>query len=381
MTEKQSALYSEYIIDGVPQKLTPAAVLDACLCEAALREGPVNDEYEAIVDESRDPDLKPCRTVDNEIELYASMTESVKTRAFPTSFPESYSCCRIATALLDKIWKQGHFRLGDLNLGLEWKWNSKELGSMDAFYSSVCSAAEYIDALGLKISSYRYEHSTGVSAFAVKAGLSNQELDGQEDFFEELPFKTEHPRLGRASLHPSHILPDPHSWLIYIPFDVCEYRMGGSTLAQAQGVSGSVAPNVGDADYFMDCYEVVRELVEDRIVLAGVTVGDGGLYSALSRMVSDKAGMSVDLSSLAQTNPQSGLARLLFAEVPGVVIQIADIDYDYVDAELLLQDVAFYPLGHPDPDQEGVRILSSDRSAIHNILESIIRSQSSEGED
>ena len=37
MNEKVSALYSEYIIDGVPQELTPARILDACMVEDGLR--------------------------------------------------------------------------------------------------------------------------------------------------------------------------------------------------------------------------------------------------------------------------------------------------------------------------------------------------------
>ena len=72
------------------------------------------------------------------------------------------------------------------------------------------------------------------------------------------------------------------------------------------------------------------------------------------------------------------IVRLLFAEVPGVIFQIADIDYDYVDAELLLQDIAFYPLGHPVPGESGVNVTSSDKTGIQTILESLIRSQSSE---
>ena len=31
----------------------------------------------------------------------------------------------------------------------------------------------------------------------------------------------------------------------------------------------------------------------------------------------------------------------------GAIIQIKDSDYDYVDAEFLLQDIAYYPIGHP----------------------------------
>ena len=69
---------------------------------------------------------------------------------------------------------------------------------------------------------------------------------------------------------------------------------------------------------------------------------------------------------------------MLFGEVPGVVIQIADIDYDYVDAELLLQDIAYFPLGHPVPGTPGISVLSGGNS-ITGILESLMNSL--EGED
>ena len=142
-----------------------------------------------------------------------------------------------------------------------------------------------------------------------------------------------------------------------------------------------MAPQIVDPDYFIDCYEVVRELVEDGVVLSGVTVGRGGLISALKRMTGPKIGASVELADLVRATGEKDIVRLLFAEVPGVLFQIADIDYDYVDAELLLQDIAFYPMGHPVPGKPGVDIISSDKPGIQTILESLIRSQSSEGED
>ena len=95
----------------------------------------------------------------------------------------------------------------------------------------------------------------------------------------------------------------------------------------------------------------------------------------------DGTGADIDLSGLVAATGEQDLVRLLFSEVPGAIIQIADLDYDYVDAELLLQDVAFYPLGHPVPGSDEVTVSVSDKSGIQNILESIIRSQSSEGED
>ena len=216
----------------------------------------------------------------------------------------------------------------------------------------------------------------------VEAGLASvRPAEDEEDFFGELPFRTEHPHIGSSRLHPSGLVPDSQSWLIYIPFENCEYRLGASLMAQMLGVSGAVAPQIVDADYFIDCYEVVRELVEDGIILSGVTVNEGGLMMALNAMTEAGTGASVDLSGLVQATHEPDIVRLLFSEVPGVVIQIADIDYDYVDAELLLQDVAFFPLGHPVPGQNGVEVKASGKTGIQTILESLIRSQSSEGED
>ena len=152
-------------------------------------------------------------------------------------------------------------------------------------------------------------------------------------------------------------------------------------MAQELGLSGDVAPQLSDPDYLIDCYEVVRELVEDGIVLAGATVGDGGLLPALHRMTGPRTGAEIDLSDLRRALGTADPVRLLFAEVPGVLIQVRDIDFDYIDAELLLQDVVFYPLGHPVPGERSVRVRSSAKTGIEHILEALVRNQGGEGED
>ena len=512
MDRKPSALYSEYIIDGVAQELTPAQMLDVCLSEAPATPGKAGasamagtfgaldpatqgmrecekvgsapgapaaaEVFAPVIDETLDPALKPCVTDEALLEKYLRKVRALKVRDFPMSFPETYTKFRVATGLLDVIWRKGHFRLGDLSLRLDWTWSPQRIGDMASFYASVQSAADYIDALGLKIRSYdckeapasnkvegteaqaankveaceapasnkvegteaqaasveAIEGRAGVEAFegrkipataqsfagaegwaparsfSVSAELrgaepcrqdpaeedsvifkseallpSDEAVPGgrreEKDFFEELPWGTEHPVMRAQNAHPSRLLPDAQSWLIYVPFENADYRLGASALAQVLGVSGAVAPQLEDADYFIDCYEIVRELVEDGVVLSGVTVSDGGLLPALRRMCSSKVGCTVDLSALKSATGESDPVRLLFSEVPGVLFQIADIDYDYVDAELLLQDVAYYPLGHPTPGEPGVRVSKAGRTGIQTILESLIRSQSPEGED
>ena len=76
---------------------------------------------------------------------------------------------------------------------------------------------------------------------------------------------------------------------------------------------------------------------------------------------------------------EPNIVRILFSEIPGAVIQIRDIDFDYVDAELLLQDVAFFPLGHPNLKSGAVRVRSAEKTGIQTILESLM--QNAEGED
>lgn len=389
MDEKTSALYSEYVIDGVPQELTPASILEACLAEDAAGAPAPDGDFAPIVDETVDPAPKPCATDPSKIGEYLRLVRGIRKRVFPFAFPETFTKNRIACALIDAIWRKGHFRLGDLALRLDWAWSPERIGDMAAFYASVSAAADYVDSLGLRLSGYSYvESGSGCSVAAVpslSAFRPGDELDAapddEPDFFAELPFRTGHPHLRAQNFHPSKLLPDEGSWLIYVPFEDCGYRLGASLLAQALGSSGAQAPQLVDPDYFIDCYEVVRELVEDGVVLSGVTVGDGGLISALKRMTGPKAGASVNLADLVRATGDKDIVRLLFAEVPGVVFQIADIDYDYVDAELLLQDIAFYPIGHPAPGRTGVDVLSSDKPGIQTILESLLRSQSSEGED
>jgi hypothetical protein len=95
-------------------------------------------------------------------------------------------------------------------------------------------------------------------------------------------------------------------------------------------------------------------------------------------MSSEGVGVHADVSGIMRACSEKDPVRILFGEVPGAVIQIRDADFDYIDAEFLLQDVAFFPLGHPASDS-GIHIEYSAVSGIQTILESLM--QNAEGED
>jgi phosphoribosylformylglycinamidine (FGAM) synthase-like enzyme len=213
-----------------------------------------------------------------------------------------------------------------------------------------------------------------------KAATVAEEDAPQEEeasLLRELPFRTANPRISRRRKASATLLPEKGDWLLYIPFDPCDYRLGGSALAQALGAQPNTAPDISDADYFIDCYEVVRELVEDGVVKAGATVGDGGLMTCLRKMAAGGTGADVSIQGVCKAYGEDSQVRVLFSEVPGVVLQIADIDYDYVDAELILQDVVYFPLGHPAPGRSSVRL--TEAVEIPQILESLLNTL--EGED
>lgn len=366
-------LNASYILDGVPMPLSPAKMLRECTAEPPLEP---DGDPSTIADEHLDQDPRSFDFKEEDIESYGQALEGFR-RSFPLRFAGPYTSGKVAQALLDAIWMNGHFRLGDLTIKADWKWNGKEIGLPAAFYDSVEAACSYIDALGVKISQYSLTSGTPSVAFKATTVAEEDAPEDEESLLRELPYRTANPRISRRRKCPGTFGQDSSDWIIYIPFDSCDFRLGGSALAQAVNAAPSASPEIGDADYFIDCYEVVRELVEDGIVKAGATVADGGLHTALRAMASGGTGANICIQDISRAYGDELPVRILFSEVPGVLLQIADIDYDYVDAELILQDVAYFPLGHPVPGCPSVNF--TENTDIPRILESLMGSM--EGED
>lgn len=342
------ALHSKYIIDGVPRELTPAEILSPVM-EKAPEPAPVAG---TVVDETFDPAPRPIYLDPSRLGDYLQ-TVMAQGRHTPVPFASQCARARIATALIDTVWRSGNFRLDDLALTAKWSFNPDWVGDMAAFYASVEAVADYIDPLHISIRRIVCER-------------------GQFDLRFSTPFS------GAPLLVDDLFHPDPQSWIAYVPFDTSDYRLGGSQLACGLGIGGGVCPQVDDPDYLMDCFEVVRELAEDGVLLSAATVSSGGIMATLERMRGGGSGCTADVSGIMSARAENDPVRILFSEVPGAIIQIRDSDFDYVDAELLLQDVAWFPLGHPSADGQ-LHIDASAKSGIQTILESLM--QNAEGED
>ena len=376
MKEKESALYSHYIIDGIRCDMTPAELLDECMKDSeGLCELP---EFDDIIDEPTEAPLsvfEPDSTM-HEKYLEQTLEASVAEREFMMLYPEHFTRMQIAKALLGRLWSEGHFRLGDLRIWAQWEWNTRHLGNMAAFYASAVAASDYIYGLGSSLEDYLFIEGDENSTAKFYAWLPEND---EENIFKTSPYESTNPWISENRKCSGQLVNDQDSWIIFIPFDTCRFKLGGSLLAQANNDNGGKAPDISDPDYFIDCYEVVRELTEDGIIMSGATVADGGLMTAAARMCG-QCGCDLDISGLASSYGETDTTKILFGEVPGALIQVSNDNYDYVDCQLILQDVAYYPIGHPTDTHNTVKIKKSAESGVAGILASLL-DQASEGED
>lgn len=415
-----SALNSGYIIDGARMDETPAQMLGECMSPGTADDGSIwREPCDAIIDESRDPEPGSTRLEGGSIMEYLDMVleKAGKERGINPAFPDFGTRLRLAGAIIDSLWSEGHFRLENLRIDAAWEWDSAPVGNMAAFYFSVQAASGYIYDLGTSLASYSFKDRPGpcravfsassvsgqdVSSYAEDSGgFASGDNGGisedPDDMFSEgtdsqdLSFTSPPQGRGSGKQHgswisherkcPGKALPDQKSWLIYIPFDTCSHRMGGSLLEEVTGSRQDPCPEIKDPDYFIDCFEVVRELVEDGVIIAGTTVSDGGLLAAAARLCS-KTGACIDVSGIVASYMEKDIVKILFAEIPGILVQISGSEYDYTDSQLLLQDVAYYPIGHPGKGDGKITVVHSSRSDVAGILASLIDGiDSSEGED
>lgn len=366
-----SVFNAGFVIDGLAMDSTPAELLEECLEPGYGL--PTEPADVPVIDETIDPTPLPLTFEIGKMAAYISRI-GMSRGSFPVRYPIFGTRRQIAHALTETLWRKGSYKLGNLCLDLDWKWNSAGMGNLAAFYESARQASQYIFDLGLRMRRCSFKEA---DVCTLEVGIETRQRP-QDELLEDGPHEIS---LQEGRICPPEVSPDPSSWIIYIPFDTCALRLGASALSAIAGNGSDTALDLSDPDYFMDCYEVVREMVEDGVVTSGVSVGRGGLVCAAASLCG-KTGLSLDLSGISSDSGERSTARILFSEVPGALIQVRDADYDYIDSQFLLQDIAYYPVGHPSGRPGTIDIRQSSRPAVAGILESLIRSQeTSEGED
>ncbi|MEE1234556.1 MAG: phosphoribosylformylglycinamidine synthase subunit PurQ, partial [Bacteroidaceae bacterium] len=143
----------------------------------------------------------------------------------------------------------------------------------------------------------------------------------------------------------SPVIQNTPSTLYHIDFSFDELRLGGSAFAQSLNKIGDDVPTVKDSDYFRTAFNAVQELIQKGLVLAGHDISAGGLVTTLLEMTfaNTEGGLEISLDKVKCDD----IVKILFAENPGVVIQVDDKKKSEVKKLLDEAGVSYIKLGQP----------------------------------
>ncbi|EIM76942.1 phosphoribosylformylglycinamidine synthase [Nitritalea halalkaliphila LW7] len=228
--------------------------------------------------------------------------------------PEAGSRLAIAEALTNIIWSPIEEGLTGVSLSANWMWPAKNAGENDRLYRAVEAVSDFAIALGINI-------PTGKDSLS----MTQQYPDGQTVY---APGTVIISAIGTCTdiqrvLSPD-LAPVPGSSLYYIDFSSAPLQLGGSALAQVLNQVGTETPDVLDANYFRTCFDALQQLIQQQLLHAGHDISSGGLVTTLLEMCfpSTRVGLDVQLEGLGEADP----IKMLFAENPGVVIQVKNAE-------------------------------------------------------
>ena len=152
------------------------------------------------------------------------------------------------------------------------------------------------------------------------------------------------------------VVNDKHASLYHIDFSFDEQRLGGSAFAQSLGKVGSDVPTVKSAEYFADAFNAIQELINRGWVMAGHDISAGGLITTLLEMcfANTKGGMNINLHDICV---DGDIVKALFAENPGVVIEISD--EHKLEFKKFMEEcgVGFAKIGYPVENSREIKVV------------------------
>lgn len=240
----------------------------------------------------------------------------------------------IAEALTNLVWAPIEKGLKGVSLSANWMWPCRNEGEDARLYQAVQAASDFAIELGVNI-------PTGKDSLSM-----TQKYDDKKVY---APGTVIISTVGEVSDFRKIAVPvlknDFNTEIVYIDFSFDKLRLGGSSFAQILNKVGKDVPDVKDSAYFVEAFTAVQQLVLEGMVLAGHDISAGGMITALLEMcfADNRAGMDVDFSFLAEKD----IIKILFAENPGVLLQIKDEDAQKVSAILEKAGVAYGFLGKP----------------------------------
>ena len=250
------------------------------------------------------------------------------------------SVIAIAEALTNIVGAPIKNDIRGLSLSANWMWPCKNPGEDAALYRAVEACSDFACALGINI-------PTG------KDSLSMTQKYGDDKVF--APGTVIISAAGevtdiRKTVSP--VLQPGRSHLYYIDFSGDSLKLGGSALFQSLNRLGAEAPTVTDPAQFVATFNAVQRLVKRGSIMAAHDVSAGGLITTILEMTFANTSGGVNLTTDAFTEAgESDLVKILFAENPALLVQIAEDKADSAEQLLKEAGVKFHLIGEPSDER------------------------------
>lgn len=263
--------------------------------------------------------------------------------------PSAGSVLSVAEALTNIVWAPLADGMESLSLSANWMWPCRSQKGEDArLYQAVEALSDFCCALHINV-------PTGKDSLS----LSQQYPNGDKIISPGTVIVSAGGEVSEVRKVVSPVMVnDKNSSLYHIDFSFDTQRLGGSAFAQSLGKVGDDVPTVANAEYFADCFEAVQELINRGWIMAGHDISAGGLITTLLEMTfaNTHGGMHVNLHDIADDD----FVKLLFAENPGVVIQVSDEHKQELRAFLEDAGIGYAKIGYPTPDSRTIVIKKDD---------------------
>ena len=251
--------------------------------------------------------------------------------------PAAGSVLSIAESLTNIVGADLKDGLKSVSLSANWMWPCRNEGEDAALYSAVQACSDFACSLGINI-------PTG------KDSLSMTQKYGDKKVL--APGTVIISAAGEVSdvkKTVSPVMQNKGSRFIYIDFSSDELQLGGSAFAQSLNALGTSAPTVKSPEYFVSTFNTVQKLVEKSLLLAAHDVSAGGLVTTLLEMAfaNVKGGIDINIDAFNDND----IIKVLFAENPALVIQVAEKNVAKVENILSEANINYKNIGEPTEER------------------------------
>lgn len=225
--------------------------------------------------------------------------------------PASGSVMAIAEALTNIVFAPLTDKLTGVSLSANWMWPCRNEGEDARLYKAVQAASDFACELGINI-------PTGKDSLSMTQKYGDDKVIAPGTVIISAGAEVSDVKKIVSPV----LVHERNSHIYYIDFSFDTLKLGGSALAQVLNKLGNEVPTVKDPEYFSDAFNAVQEAIEKGLILAGHDISAGGMITTLLEMcfANIEGGLEVNLDKINE----SDIVKILFAENPGIIVQVKD---------------------------------------------------------